>query len=200
MVGDRDRFPARRAHRLHRCWSRSSAPSIRRPATAACWCRSSTRCWRRASPTEERTRAFARYSLIGALCDRGRLARRRRAGSPGRVGHRPDRRVQADVLRLCRARPGRAPRSTGGCRTRRCARPRPSTPLGPSRGIVYKLAALFSLDSFAGGFVVQSLLALWLFERFDLSLVGRQPVLLLVERAERVLLSGRGLARAGASA
>ena len=43
---------------------------------------------------------------------------------------------------------------------------------GPSRGIVYKLAALFSLDSFAGGFVVQSLIALWLFERFDLSLAG----------------------------
>ena len=34
----------------------------------------------------------------------------------------------------------------------------------------YKLAALFSLDAFAGGFVVQSLLALWLFQRFDLSL------------------------------
>ena len=46
----------------------------------------------------------------------------------------------------------------------------PGTPLGPSRGIVYKLAALFSLDAFAGGFVVQSLLALWLFERFGLSL------------------------------
>jgi hypothetical protein len=42
--------------------------------------------------------------------------------------------------------------------------------LGPSRHIVYKLAALFSLDAFAGGFLVQSLLALWLFERFDLSL------------------------------
>ena len=48
--------------------------------------------------------------------------------------------------------------------------PRASAPLGPSRGVVYKLAALFSLDAFAGGFVVQSLLALWLFERFDLSL------------------------------
>ena len=45
-----------------------------------------------------------------------------------------------------------------------------AAPLGPSRGVVYKLAALFSLDAFAGGFVVQSLLALWLFERFDLSL------------------------------
>ncbi|MDH6231780.1 MFS family permease [Mesorhizobium soli] len=42
--------------------------------------------------------------------------------------------------------------------------------LGPSRHVVIKLAALFSLDAFAGGFVVQSLLALWLFETFNLSL------------------------------
>ncbi|WP_291687634.1 MFS transporter [Bradyrhizobium sp.] len=47
---------------------------------------------------------------------------------------------------------------------------RPGQALGPSRKIVYKLAALFSLDAFAGGFVVQSLLVLWLFQRFDLSL------------------------------
>ena len=44
--------------------------------------------------------------------------------------------------------------------------------LGPSSGIVYKLAALFAIDSFAGGFVVHSLLALWLFQRFDLSLAA----------------------------
>ena len=50
------------------------------------------------------------------------------------------------------------------------ARPQKTAPLGPSRHIVYKLAALFSLDAFAGGFVVQSLLALWLFERFELPL------------------------------
>ena len=42
-------------------------------------------------------------------------------------------------------------------------------PLVESRRIVYTLAALFALDSLGGGFVVQSLLALWLFERFDLS-------------------------------
>jgi MFS family permease len=35
---------------------------------------------------------------------------------------------------------------------------------------VYKLAALFSLDAFASGFVAQSLLALWLFQKFDVSL------------------------------
>lgn len=46
----------------------------------------------------------------------------------------------------------------------------PPVALRLSRCIVYKLTALFSLDAFAGGFVVQSLLALWLFDAFDLSL------------------------------
>lgn len=46
-----------------------------------------------------------------------------------------------------------------------------AAPLGQSRKTVYMLAALFSLDSFAGGLAVQSLLALWLFERFELSIV-----------------------------
>jgi len=43
-------------------------------------------------------------------------------------------------------------------------------PLRESRRIVYTLAGLFSLDALGGGFIVQSLLALWLFERFDLSI------------------------------
>jgi MFS family permease len=46
----------------------------------------------------------------------------------------------------------------------------PRTPLGPSKRNVYGLAALFSLDSFGSGFFVTSLLALWLFRRFGLSL------------------------------
>jgi predicted MFS family arabinose efflux permease len=45
-------------------------------------------------------------------------------------------------------------------------------PLNVSRGVVYRLAALFSVDAFAGGFVVQSLLAVWLFKRFDMSLAA----------------------------
>jgi MFS family permease len=49
---------------------------------------------------------------------------------------------------------------------------RPHAPLGPSRTIVYKLAALFSLDAFAGGFIAQSLLALWLFQKFELSVAA----------------------------
>jgi MFS family permease len=45
-------------------------------------------------------------------------------------------------------------------------------PLARSRGIVIRLAALFSLDSLGGGFVVQSLLALWLYRRFGLSIAA----------------------------
>src|SRR5262245_50537245 len=45
---------------------------------------------------------------------------------------------------------------------------RGTAPLTESRGIVLRLAALFSLDSFGGGFVVQSLLVLWLYRRFHL--------------------------------
>jgi len=46
----------------------------------------------------------------------------------------------------------------------------PRAPLARSRRIVLQLAALFTLDSFGGGFVVQSLLALWLFQRFAFTL------------------------------
>ncbi len=116
----------------------------------------------------ERTRTFARYSLIGALSmAAGSLA----AGLPDMLvrsgfGQLAAFRtmfylyaalgVVAALLYL------RLPRARG-------EPSRPAAPLGPSRFIVYRLAALFSLDAFAGGFTVQSLLALWLFEKFDLS-------------------------------
>ena len=44
--------------------------------------------------------------------------------------------------------------------------PRGFLGLHRSRGVVFRLAALFSLDSFAGGFVIQSLVALWFNLRF----------------------------------
>lgn len=47
--------------------------------------------------------------------------------------------------------------------------PGKSAPLAKSRSIVLRLSALFSLDSLGGGFVIQSLLALWLFRRFNIS-------------------------------
>jgi MFS family permease len=115
-----------------------------------------------------RTRAFARYSLTGALA--GAVGSLLAAAPPWLegLGLEPLRALKAmfvfyAVLGVL-----------GGAVYARIP-PRPHAaarvaPLGPSRGIVYRLAALFSIDAFAGGFVVQSLLALWLFERFDLSL------------------------------
>jgi MFS family permease len=44
----------------------------------------------------------------------------------------------------------------------------PQRPLAESRRVVLRLAALFSLDSLGGGFVVQPLVVLWLFRRFHL--------------------------------
>jgi MFS family permease len=49
--------------------------------------------------------------------------------------------------------------------------------LGPSRRVVYRLAAVFSLDSLAGGLVVQSMLVLWLAERHGLSTASAAAVL-----------------------
>jgi len=48
-------------------------------------------------------------------------------------------------------------------------RTKPSV-LGPSRSTVYQLAMLFSVDAFGGGFFIQTILALWLFKAFGLSI------------------------------
>src|SRR5262249_18487700 len=49
-------------------------------------------------------------------------------------------------------------------------------PLGRSRGVVRRLAALFSLDSFGSGFAVQSMLVLWLARRFGLAPAQTGPI------------------------
>ena len=46
-----------------------------------------------------------------------------------------------------------------------------AAPLKDARKAVYTLAALFSLDSLAGGLVVQSMIALWLFQKYQLSVI-----------------------------
>jgi len=75
----------------------------------------------------------------------------------------------------------------------------PRRPLERSRPVVLRLAALFTLDSFGGGFVVQSLLALWLFERFDLSLAAAAQVFFVTSLlgALSQLVSPRLAARIG---
>jgi MFS family permease len=119
-----------------------------------------------------RTRMFARYSLVGAL-----------AGAAGALGAAvPDLLLPLGITQLTAIKAMFVFYAVlgilGSLVYARIPLHRPSpehvapAALGPSRHIVYRLAALFSVDAFAGGFVVQSLLALWLFERFDMSLAA----------------------------
>jgi MFS family permease len=124
----------------------------------------------RSTMDSRRTEIFARYSLIGALAAAaGALV----AGSAEflqtvGVSHLTALRVMFAAYALLGAAGALAywhlPRQVAQLGSR------PIAALGPSRGIVYKMAALFSIDAFAGGFAVQSLLALWLFNKFALSL------------------------------
>ena len=122
-----------------------------------------------AADGDARTALFARYSLTGSLLSAfGALAAA----------------VPESLTRWTGMAPVDALRSMfviyGGIGFavwvlyRRLPRPhreasKPPTPLGQSRKIVVRLAMLFSVDSFAGGLVVNALLALWLFKRFDMS-------------------------------
>ena len=53
----------------------------------------------------------------------------------------------------------------------------PTAPLQQSRRLVYGLAALFGMDSFGTGFLVQSLLALWLYQTFQVSVSTTAAIL-----------------------
>jgi MFS family permease len=50
-------------------------------------------------------------------------------------------------------------------------------PLGGSKRLVYGMAALFGMDSFGTGFLVQSLLALWLYQAFQVSVTTTATIL-----------------------
>jgi MFS family permease len=124
----------------------------------------------RAAPARSRTALFARYSLIGALV----------AALGAQAVGLPDLMAARDVVSplsairamfVLYALLGAAGfvlylRLSPALEPEHHEQP---VPLGKSRRIVYTLAALFSIDAFAGGFAVQSLLALWLYQRFELS-------------------------------
>jgi MFS family permease len=112
----------------------------------------------RAAPPARRTLALSVYNLVGyAAAALGALT----------VGALPSPRalfaiflagaiLQTVVYARLAPAPATVPRVAGA--------PLPSAPL------IRRLAALFALDSFAGGFVLQSLVALFLHERFGLGL------------------------------
>jgi len=120
-----------------------------------------------AAPGAERTSVFARYAFVGSIVGAaGTLA----AGTVDWLGPTLGRQFVIQALFALYGGLGLA----SFLLYRRLSplveadgEKAPSA-LGPSRGRVYGLAALFSIDSFGGGLVLNSLLAIWLFERFGL--------------------------------
>ncbi|MDQ7979885.1 MFS transporter [Paraburkholderia sp. SARCC-3016] len=122
--------------------------------------------------SEARTALFARYSLVGALSAAlGALL----AGLPDWVALHSSVSPLSTMraMFVCYALTGvvvcllylRLPKREAQAATVRA-------PLGPSRAIVTRLALLFSVDAFAGGLLVNSLLTLWLIQRFGLPLAA----------------------------
>ncbi|MCU1393740.1 MAG: major facilitator superfamily 1 [Ilumatobacteraceae bacterium] len=131
------------------------------------------------APDSERTALFARYAFTGSILGAvGSLA----AGVPDWVARHTSLAREQTLRGVFIAY---AIAGVGALVIYRSLSPaiEPATdagkpqPLGESRPIVYRLAAVFSLDALGGGFTVQSLLALWLYRRFDLS-VGAAGALL----------------------
>jgi len=131
-----------------------------------------------AIPADRRTGVFAWYNLAGSLATafgslcggalsgalQGRGAStlgsyRVLAGGYAVLG------IGLAVLFLRLSQSSEAPK------TKHALTPRPGSHLGlaTSRNVVFKLAALFTLDSFAGGFVVQAFVAYWFQRRFGVS-------------------------------
>jgi MFS family permease len=119
----------------------------------------------------QRTAVFARYSLVGSLSGAcGALA----AGAPAVLADWAGTSMTAALRSMFILYALLALAAAWVYRQLRWpalpAATQEHSVLGPSRRRVYALAALFSVDAFGGGFLVQSLIALWLFQRFGLSI------------------------------
>jgi MFS family permease len=124
---------------------------------------------------ERRTSVFAWYQLAGALATAfGSLAAGALAGGLQRGGLAPLASYRiviagygllgiALALLFGRLSPAVEPPADAAVRPAFFA---PDLGLRRSRGVVLRLSALFSVDAFAGGFVVQSFVAWWFHERF----------------------------------
>ena len=120
---------------------------------------------------KERTAIFARYSLVGTLAAGvGSLGAALPAIIAPAAGISLRTALQSMFLLYAAlgllvwwVYRGLPPRGSGDA-------PAPAAPLREARKRIIVLAALFSLDAFGGGFVVQSMVALWLYQRFGMSL------------------------------
>jgi MFS family permease len=126
----------------------------------------------RVTADRERTAVFARYALTGTLLAAlGSLA----AGVPAMLssatGLSLRTSLQSMFVLYALLGVGAALAYHGLPRALETTVAPVPAPLTQSKRVVYTLAGLFALDSFGGGLVVQSMLALWLYQRFGLSLV-----------------------------
>jgi MFS family permease len=152
-------------------------------------------------PGARRTSAFAWYNLtgsvaaaLGSLCGGRGVEIARHAGLSGAAAYRPVLIAYAAtgfLLAVLFARLSREAEATSAGLANGPA-PRPVLGLHRSRRVVLKLAALFGLDAFAGGFVPQSLLAYWLHLRF-----GAEPASLGIIFLWANLLAGASALAAG---
>lgn len=118
-----------------------------------------------------RTAAFARYSLVGTLAAAfGALAAGLPSIAASRLGWGLGTAIQAMFVVYAALAVLTSLVYRGLPRQGIVAAEEQGPSLGPSRRRVVALAALFSLDAFGGGFVVQSLVALWLYQRFGMSI------------------------------
>lgn len=127
---------------------------------------------------ENRTSLFARYNLVGSASGAcGALA----AGVPSLLGLNPLTGYRAlmwayagAALLLLGLFSRLSPASEASATAPEAAR---RLGLHRSRGIVMKLAALFAIDAFAGGFVVQGLVAYWFHLRYGVDVTALGAIL-----------------------
>lgn len=152
-------------------------------------------------PPDRRTHVFARYTLVAAVAGAvGALA----TGLPGVVA---DRTSVSELAALQGVFVAYAIAGVAILVLYRGLGPRRPAPLAPgarhglhrSRGIVLRLAALFSLDAFGSGFAGQAILVLWLALRHDLSTAASGAVFFWsgLLTAASALLAPRLAARIG---
>ncbi|MBA2675125.1 MFS transporter [Ramlibacter sp.] len=123
------------------------------------------------TPPAKRTAVFARYSLAGTLAAAvGALAAGLQPLAVQATGLDEGTTLAASFALYGLLGIAVAFVYRGLPRHQHTASPAPTaSALGPSRKRIYVLAGLFSIDAFGSGFFVQSLLALWLFQRFGMS-------------------------------
>jgi hypothetical protein len=116
----------------------------------------------RAAPRERLTTVLSFYNLAGyGAAGLGAAAVGKAAASPALLftAFLASGLVQLGAYALMRPDPQRHARSAGAARA-------------PSRPLIRRIAALFALDSFAGGFVLQSLITYWFYTRFGVGLAA----------------------------